>query len=360
MNFRDRYSWGDRLLYRIAFRAGFTQHALADVERLLYDADLDADPDPVFITALPRAGTTILLQLLHDTGRFASHTYADMPFVLCPMLWNRFSAPFAVDDGAKKRAHDDGLEVSANSPEAFEEMVWKHFWSAPYGTDRIRPWRPDDANREFDAFFPTHMQKVIALRQRDASGPLRYLSKNNLNIARLAAPPDPLRDGTFVIPFRDPLQQAASMHRQHERFLKMHEEDDFVREYMEAIGHHEFGKGLRPVNFGNWLDDAPSPDRLAFWVQYWIAAYRFVLEHAEALCVLVPYDRLTREPERVLSGLAGALDVPADALCANADRLSPPDPHAVDNAQLDRSIRTAAQTVLERLQEQAASQPCFT
>jgi hypothetical protein len=360
MTVTDRYGWSDRLLYRLAFRLGITQQALADVEQVLYGDALNADPNPVFVTALPRSGTTILLQLLCETGHFASHTYADMPFVLCPMLWQRFNAPFAVDDEAKQRAHDDGLTVSTESPEAFEEMVWKHFWSAPYGDDRIRPWRDDDEHREFDAFFRTHMQKVIALRQTDASGPLRYLSKNNLNIARLAAPPDPLRDGTFVVPFRDPLQQAASMHGQHERFLDLHDEDDFVREIMEAIGHHEFGKGLRPVNFDGWLDDAPPPDRLAFWVQYWIAAYRFVLAHAGPSCVLVPYDRLTHEPERILSGLADALDVPAADLVAHAERLSPPDAHPVDDASLSASTRDAAATVFERLQERAASQPCFT
>ena len=355
MNFRDRYGWGDRLLYRIAFRVGVTQHALADVEALLYDAELDANPDPVFITALPRAGTTILLHLLHDSGRFASHTYQDMPFVLCPMLWDRFSNSFAVDDDAKERAHDDGLKVSTSSPEAFEEMVWKHFWSEPYENDRIRPWRAEDQNPEFAAFFRTHMQKVIALRQTEASGPLRYLSKNNLNIARLAAPPAPLQEGTFLIPFRDPVQQAASMRRQHERFLQLHAEDDFVREYMEAIGHHEFGKGLRPVDFGNWLADAPSPDRLSFWLRYWTAAYAFVLEHAGSSSVLVPYDRLTQDPPSVLAAVAEALDLPTDRLVGQSDRLSSPRTHPVDAAALSEPVRQEAERVYDRLQARAVA-----
>jgi len=94
---------------------------------------------------------------------------------------------------------------------------------------------------------------MIALRTEEGeekSAGRRYLSKNNLNIARLAALPEPLQEGTILVPFRDPVQQAVSVHRQHERLLEIHEEDDFVREYMEAIGHHEFGKGLKPVNFG--------------------------------------------------------------------------------------------------------------
>ncbi len=57
----------------------------------------------MFVTALPRAGTTILLNLLVGTGSFASHTYRDMPFVLCPMIWQRFAKQFQVSDEARER-----------------------------------------------------------------------------------------------------------------------------------------------------------------------------------------------------------------------------------------------------------------
>ena len=45
----------------------------------------------VFVTGMARSGTTILLQALHDTGKFASLTYADMPIVLSPNLWSKFN-----------------------------------------------------------------------------------------------------------------------------------------------------------------------------------------------------------------------------------------------------------------------------
>ena len=358
MNFDERYGGLDRLLYRIAFRMGTAQHALADVEKMLYRDALPPADDPVFITALPRSGTTILLKLLWRTGRFASHTYRDMPFVLCPLLWNRFSHRFADDDTARERAHGDGLEVSGTSPEAFEEMVWKHFWPGHYATDQIRPWHDDEQNPEFDAFFETHMRKVIAVRREaDAVGDdgpdLRYLSKNNLNIARLAAPPPPLRRGTLLVPFRDPVQQAASMRRQHRRFTQLHDEDDFVREYMAAIGHHEFGRSLRPVNFDDWLEGAPDPDRLAFWLRYWIAAYRFVLRHADASTVLISYARLTDEPASALPRLADALHLPADALASQADRLRAPRTHPVDPQEVPDSLRREATAVHDRLDQRA-------
>lgn len=350
MNVEDRYGRVDRLLHDFAFSAGQAQHAMADVEEILYRDTLEeiSPEDPVFVTALPRSGTTILLQLLADSGRFASHTYRDMPFVLCPMLWSRFSSRFAAGEEAMERAHGDGLQVSADSPEAFEEMVWKHFWPDRYRPDRILPWGPEtEENAEFDAFLDAHMRKVIALRRDGSEDDRRYVSKNNLNISRLAAPPRPLRRGTALVPFREPVQQAASMLRQHRRFLDIHEDDDFVRRYMEAIGHHEFGRGLRPVDFGGWLDGAgwrgwdaeepppaADPEGLEFWVRYWVVAYRHVLEALDgdggAEVRLVSYARLTGEPEESLGSLAGALDVSAGRLTSMADRLRPPRTHDVD------------------------------
>jgi hypothetical protein len=362
MNVGDRYGTMGRLLHRVAFRAGTAQHALSDMEETLYADQIDgiSADDPVFITSLPRSGTTILLKLLWQTGRFASHTYQDMPFVLCPIIWGRYTGQFAGEIEPTERAHGDGLEVSGESPEAFEEMIWKHFWSNRYREDHIRPWSPGDKNAEFNSFFRSHMRKIIALRTEEEGGEnppqeRRYLSKNNLNIARLAARPEPLRRGTMLIPFRNPVQQAASMHRQHERFLQIHEEDDFVREYMEAIGHHEFGKGLKPVNFGEWLGEEPgSPEDLSFWLRYWTAAYQFILSYADESTVLVSYARLTKESETALSRLADALGLPTDILAPLATELRPPRSHSTDEESLPDSLLREARETYGRLDEQAS------
>lgn len=344
MNFEERYGWLDRLLCRIAFRGGTTQRALADVEDLLYDEQLDdiSVSDPVFISGLPRAGTTILLRLLWQTDRFATHTYQDMPFLLCPLLWNRFTRQFATDATTRERAHADGLTVSETSPEAFEEMIWKHFWPEAYRGDCIEPWSDNDPNPAFNHFFATHMRKVIAVRSTNGAVDLRYLSKNNLNIARLGALPPPLQQGTFLVPFRAPLQQAASMLQQHERFLSIHEEDDFVREYMEAIGHHEFGKGLRPINFDGWVQEAPDASQLAFWMQYWISAYEYVLDRTDENVVLLSYDRLINEPRSTLARLAEILSVAPGALTDQADQLRPPRAHDVDTDAIPSDLHQRA------------------
>lgn len=351
MIFENRYSALDRLLHRLAFRAGTAQHAMADVEDILYRDRLRSIHlgIPVFITALPRAGTTTLLNLLFRTGRFATHTYRDMPFILCPMLWNRLSGRFAREDAARERAHGDGILVSSRSPEAFEEMVWKRFWPEHYERTRILPWTSSDSNPEFDGFLERHMRKVAEVRGGTSASGLRYLSKNNLNIARLAAPPTPLRRGIFLVPFREPLQHAASMLRQHRRFLRIHAEDPFVRRYMEAIGHHEFGMGLRPVDFGGWVAGAPESTGLAFWLEYWVAAYRFVLDHSGPRTILLSYGRFTERPKEALARLAEAVEAPVELLASQADHVHPPRLHEVDGLSRSLPSLEEASELYERL-----------
>src|SRR3546814_6546092 len=94
----------------------------------------------VFVTGLARAGTTVMLRHLHRSGAFRSLTYRDMPFVLAPNLWQRFSARWQERQEERLRAHGDRLMVNADSPEALEEVFWRIFTGREYirrdGLDR--------------------------------------------------------------------------------------------------------------------------------------------------------------------------------------------------------------------------------
>ena len=137
----DRYSWSDRVLHKLAFSGIGLQKALADIEDSMFAArfaDVSVEA-PVFVTSLPRAGTTLLLDVLNTLPNVATHTYRHMPFVLCPILWNQISSGLRKEAVSMERAHGDGVMVSVDSPEAFEEVLWKAFWPAKYNTDRITP-----------------------------------------------------------------------------------------------------------------------------------------------------------------------------------------------------------------------------
>jgi hypothetical protein len=350
----ERYGRLDRFLHRLAFRLPLAQRTLAEVEERLYAVRLrDIRPGPpVFITSLPRAGTTILLRLLWKSGAFASTIYRDMPFVMCPLLWNRFARGFSADDTPVERDHGDGLLISGTSPEGFEEVLWKHFWPDHYLEDRILPWTETESRPEFERFFEMHVRKVLALRREDGPGRTRYVSKNNLNIARLGDDlPAPLRHGTILVPFRAPLQQAASMLQQHERFTALHDDDPFLLEYMEAIGHHEFGRGLKPVDFGGWLDRThESPGDLVFWLRYWVAAYRNLLTHSASHVTFMSYRRLTSAPEDALRRLAAVVGIDAEVLTWQAGRVHPPRSHEVAEEEFPAALLEEAEELHGRLE----------
>ena len=320
----------DRLLHRLAFAGIPLQLTLADMERRWYGRELPADgaARPVFITALPRAGTTLLLELLSRLPEFASHTYRQMPFVLCPLLWERVSRPFRKAPELRERSHGDGMRIGYDSPEAFEEVVWKAHWPDKYRSDRIEPWSWADRDTAFEDFLIDHMRSIVALHgDRGDAQAVRYVSKNNANIGRIGLLSAAFPDCRIVVPVRDPLNHAASMLRQHRRFTELHQHDAFARRYMAWLGHHEFGANLKPIDFDGWLDEGETCDPLSlrFWVEYWYRAYHAVLAAASPNVVLVDYDLLCRAPAAALSELAQALELRSgEMLIAQAGRLHPP------------------------------------
>ena len=345
MKFRDRYSLADRILHRLAFSTIAVQKALADIEDRLHAARL-AQVEisrPVFIASLPRAGTTLLLELLSSLDTFATHTYRQMPFLLTPMLWNGVSRRFQAPPEALERAHGDGMTITADSAEAFEEVLWHAFWPEKYLGDRIVPWEADDTDVEggFEPFMRNHIRKLIALRATRRMHEVRYVSKNNANVSRIPTLARLFPDAVVLVPFRHPLGQADSLWRQHRRFKEIHAQETFTRRYMEDIGHFDFGETLRPIDFGGWLDraDTEPADRLSFWLQYWCAAFELLLSQPCANVVFLSYDACCATPAATLRHLGERIGLNnKDNLTSKANRLRTPRRHAADTADVDRTL----------------------
>ena len=357
MRYRERYSRLDRLLHRLAFSSFEVQKALADVEdrlcaRRLAGIEIDR---PVFITALPRAGTTLLLETLDSLDLFATHTYRNMPFLLVPLFWNAVTLPFHAPHVAVERAHGDGMTIGFDSPEAFEEVVWRAFWQDRYLEDRIAVWAAgdEDVHGEFEPFIRTHVAKMIALRRAQRPGALRYLSKNNANLARIPKIIRLFPDAVILVAFRNPLDHAASMLRQHLNFLDLHAAEPFARRYMADVGHFEFGADLRPIDFGHWLrgGDVDPPQGANFWLRYWCAAYAHVLANPCGHVVFVDYDALCADPASILRriGAAAGIDASTDP-AALAGRIRAPVRYDADILDVDRNLLDAAIELHHELQ----------
>ena len=238
--------------------------------------------------------------------------------------------------------------VTTDSPEAFEEMIWKAFWKNHYEEDRIRPWVEGDT--EFFDFMRSHMRKIIALSGPKTDSTLRYLSKNNLNIARIGVLSKNFPDAAIIVPFRDPLQHAASLLRQHKNFLEIHREDRFARQYMAGIGHYDFGENLRPVDFNQWLDrtDDRQATTIGFWLEYWFETYSHLVERDDIH--LFCYEDLCADPSGSLARLADVLQ-PHDraALLEIASRIEARQPHIVHPESGVEGLLEKSQGLYQRL-----------
>lgn len=358
MSHASSYNVLDRALHYLAFSTPLLQRVLSDLECDLFKRELDdvRSRHEVFVTGLPRAGTTLLLELLYGTGEFAAFTYRHMPFVLAPLIWDRIAKSHRRPSRPVERAHGDGVVVSFDSPEAFEEVVWLAYMRRQIVKRRtLAPVTADMITPELACGLRDSVAKLLALSAASSKAQARYLSKNNANLSRLDALGRLFPSSTAVVVFREPLDHVSSLQRQHERFSREHAANPFAKHYMGWLGHFEFGDTLKPINFSSWLDDhaALPPLDTHFWLKYWTVAYAHALEHADGNVVFVDFDRLLEEGAPYLGRVAEALDL-ADpgALTRAADRLRDPTTRPA-GARPGRGALTEARRIHARLRAQA-------
>lgn len=264
-----------RWLHWMALEIGLIRSASFELEKALYLRKASRDPriadQPVYVMGLARSGTTVVLEILEKTGAFHSPTYRDMPFVLCPNLWNRLTRHSRLKAQLAARAHGDGIIVGFDSPESFEEVFWRTACESRPGP--ALAYEPP--NHEVMSDFAAYRQlSVLSALPNDPlqSTTLRYLSKNNNNVLRLQELSSQAGAHVVLI-IRDPLATAWSLYRQHQRFSQMQADDVFVRAYMRWLGHHEFGRGHKPLATGAEQLLALNPQQPDYWLTYWIGIY---------------------------------------------------------------------------------------
>lgn len=311
------YTPTDKLIHTIGFHSLTGQEIVSSITDRLYAKQIASVSveNPIFLTSLARSGTTLILNLLMRSGNLVSHTYRDMPFVLCPLFWKNISSKFYKFSEKRERAHKDGLEIGFDSEEAFEEVIWKYFFKELYSKRLITPVDPSEKNEEFEQFFTNHIRKIILNRQANfpSSERFRYLSKNNANFSRIPYLTQIFKDAVFVVPVRNPVDHVRSLMTQHRNFLEIQSKDGFAKKYMEYLGHHEFGLIFKRINVGRlWKDeDVDLKDLLdeAFWIDYWYDIYQYVIEMSMNYknIVFVLYEHLCQNPQKVLTSLFSRL-----------------------------------------------------
>lgn len=302
-----KYNLASRLVHHLALNSNIRSELLFDIEKTLFSQSTESckENHHIFVSGLARAGTTILMNALYQSREFASLTYRDMPFVLAPNIWSKLTQNSTKSMQKEMRAHGDEIMIDYDSPEAFEEVFWRVFAGNDYIYAKyLAPHEPDmhllETFRDYVA--------LVCLKYLKQ----RYLSKNNNNILRLSAITNAFPNAKVLIPFRDPLQQAFSLLKQHEKFTVRHRDDKFSKKYMSWLVHHEFGLDHRPFQFDNEGFCQSDLNSIDYWLRQWFNAYTYLLGQTKTQrnkIFLVSYEDLCHQDRAAWNTLAVIVDV---------------------------------------------------
>ncbi len=273
-------------------------------------ADIGIDR-PVYIAGLARSGSTILLETLARHDDVATHRYRDYPMLFTPYLWNRWldHVPTRAEEPAE-RTHGDGIAVTSDSPEAFEEMLWMAFFPGLHESGHSAVLDRTVRNPAFETFYRDHLRKLLAARGRR-----RYVAKGNYNVTRLGYLKTIAPDARFIVPVRDPVWHIASLMKQHELFVSGQRGNEKARRHLARVGHFEFGLDRRAIDTG---DEAAVADiarlwtegeEVRGWARYWALVHNHLADVLEAdgdlreATRVVRYETLCGEPRETIASV---------------------------------------------------------
>lgn len=313
--------WTDWLSGLIARHPG-RAIALGNLEtRLLAEEIADIQIErPVYIAGLARSGSTILLESLARHPDVATHRYRDFPAVFTPYWWNRWLDRVPRKEApAVERSHRDGIAVTPESPEAFEEPLWMAFFPGLHDPATSAVLERDCERPDFAAFYRDHLRKLLSIRGRS-----RYIAKGNYNLTRLGFLQRLFPDARFVLPVRDPLWHIASLMKQHQLFLAGEEGNPRALRHLQRVGHFEFGQDRRPINPGDSdavhaiMDLWAEGEEVRGWARYWALLHDFLADRLEEdaelrrASLVIRYEELCARPAEILAGLLDFCALAAD------------------------------------------------
>ncbi len=267
------YNKVQKILHEICLGNKFIKKSLFELETLIFKNSKKFDnvsSKNIFITSLPRSGTTTILNMFYDSDEYSSLTYNDLPFLMSPnlgkFLFNKKSSTEFM------RPHNDGIKYSINSPEALDEVF-------------LSTYNKEEILENFSQYI-----NLIKLKYEKKN----YLSKNNNNFNRIDLINSKIKNCFFFIPFRDPIQHANSLMTQNKNFFNLQNKDNFILKYMNYLGHYEFGKNHKSWNIPKKFIDIKD---INYWLEQWLLFYKKILIEIKKFnnIYLINYENLCKD-----------------------------------------------------------------
>ena len=262
------YNLLEKILHKFLLSNNSLNKNIFEIQNIIYGSKVQNNDKQshVFITGMPRSGTTYLLNQIYMTGYYFSLTYRDMPYIFIPGLSKILNFK---KKKLQKRYHADQIKFNFDSPEAFDEIF-------------LNIYSNDEINQNYKKFINLHLfhnKKKL------------YLSKNNNNYKRIETLNKNFPNSKILVTFRDPLQQSYSLLKQHNNFCELQKANSFILEYMNYLHHHEFGLNLKPffnpVKYDN-------PNNINYWLEQWKLFYQKILDAFDSYLntSLIEYEKL--------------------------------------------------------------------
>ena len=245
------YNLLDKLLHQLFLGNIFIKETCFELEKYFFlnnceDFTLN---NHIFISGMPRAGSTVLLNFIYSSNNFASLTYKDMPFLMSPNLLSFLKTK---KNFKKKRFHNDDISINTMSPEALDQAFLATF-----------------SKKELSKNYKDYINLILNNYKRK-----RYISKNNNLLNNLNMIVEDFKNSDILILLRDPIQQSNSLLNKHIQFTNMQKENNFILKYMNFLGHHEFGLGHKSWFLSKKYDNKNSID---YWLEQWLLYFENIL-----------------------------------------------------------------------------------
>ena len=191
---------------------------------------------------MARSGTSFLTHLLNSSNHFSTFKYKYLPFYKTPIFWSYVQNLFYLGQKKRQRLHGDDLKIDTNSPDSFEELIWKNYLK-DYDLNGYWQKIEHDQFSELSKNLDIFIKKIIRINKAS-----RYLSKNNNNIFRVKYLLNKFPNSKIIIVIRNPIDLAFSSAKVHFKFLKYHKTIKSFSEELSELGHYEFGFQRRMFN----------------------------------------------------------------------------------------------------------------
>jgi hypothetical protein len=300
-----KYNSIEKFAHRLYLKNYLLSRATYNFEKAIFKNKIQATQfdQAVFVTGLARAGTTVIFNSLFNTHQYASLKYSNMPFLLMPNIWDKLnrSKPTPIQE----RAHQDGIMVNNESPEAFDEYFWKVFLNDNFISDHYM--LPHNVSDNILSEYLQYIKLVCYSQDK-----IRYISKNNNNILRLSSLLKLNIKKNVILIYRHPAEHAMSLLKEHQLFCTYQRGDPFSLEYFDFLGHHEFGLHHKPFYLS--ADDMSAMSDISkenpdYWLYCWKSYYTYILDHFTDDISIISFDDICNHPMKVTGYLIEILNI---------------------------------------------------